>query len=315
VLVRVRAAGVCRSDLELLEGTRPPAFVKYPVIPGHEWCGTLEALGAGVDTLSVGQRVAAEGHAYCRSCAWCRQGDTNLCATYSEHGFTLPGGFAEYAVVRADLVHPFSARIGFDAAALAEPLACVVHGARRACLQAGATVVVVGPGTLGLLFVARAKLSRPSRLVAVAVDRSHERLARSLGATDYVIIDEDPVAQVMDVTEGRGADVVLEAAGSPEAVWLALAMARRGGAVALTGIAGGGQRAPLDTDVFCLKDLRVHGVFAYASRDFGEALRLIDGGAIDVKSLVTHTLPLGEFGRAFELLSGKEPAVKVLLRP
>jgi 2-desacetyl-2-hydroxyethyl bacteriochlorophyllide A dehydrogenase len=316
VLVKVAVSGICMSDVETWKGTRPPAYVKYPVIPGHEWCGTVEEVGPGVQGLRGGQRVAVEGHNFCGTCPWCRRGETNLCATYNEHGFTLPGGFAEYVAARADLAHPFSDALPFEAAALTEPLACVAHGIRRAQVQAGDTVAVLGSGTLSLLSVACARLSQPARTVVVSRSRTNERIARQAGATDYFTIDEDPVARLHDLTGGRGADVVLEAVGNESALPLSLDLARRGGTVVLMGIAGGGKRPLLEADVFALKDLRVHGVFAYTSRDYAEALKLIESGRVDVAPLITHRFPLPDFEKAFDLLATrKEPVVKVLLKP
>lgn len=316
VLVRVAAAGVCMSDVEVWKGTRPEAYVRYPVIPGHEWCGTVEEVGPGVKGLAVGQRVAVEGHNFCRTCAWCKRGETNLCVSYNEHGFTLPGGFAEYAAVRSDLAHAFSNALSFEAAALAEPFACVVHGTERAKVKPGDTVVVVGPGTIGLLAAAWAKMAQPKRLVVVGLDRANEPVARKMGATDYLTVKEEPAGRVREMTGGAGADVVLEAAGSESALPLALDLARRGGAVVLMGIAGGGRRLFMEADTLALKDLRVDGVFAYTTSNFAEALRLIESGRLDVQPLITHRFALQDFEKAFDLLgSRKEPVVKVMLKP
>ena len=316
VLVKVALAGVCMSDVEVMKGTRPHPYVRYPIIPGHEWCGTVEQVGPGVKRVVVGDRVAVEGHNFCRTCAWCSRGETNLCASYNELGFTLSGGFAQYVAVRADLAHPFAATLALEAAAMVEPFACVVHGAQRARVRREDTVVVVGPGTIGLLAVGWAAMARPARLVAVGLDRGNEALARRMGATDYLTMEQDPAAAIRAMTGGAGADVVFEAAGSETAVMLAFDLARRGGAVILSGIAGGGRRLLLESDVFTLKDLRVDGVFAYTTASFEQALRIIEAGKLDVRPLVTHTLPLQEFARAFDLLSRRpEPVVKVMLRP
>ena len=316
VLVKVGAAGICMSDVEMLKGTRPAAYVKYPVIPGHEWCGTVERLGPGAAGFGVGDRVAVEGHNFCRQCAWCRRGETNLCVSYSELGFTLPGGFAEYVAVRADLAHPFAKTLPFESAAMAEPLACVVHGAQRANVQAGDTVAVVGPGTLGLLAVGWAAMARPARLVAIGVDRANEGLARKMGATDYLTLDEEPAARLREMTAGAGADLVFEAAGSEKALPVAIDAARRGGTVVILSIVGSGRPMPLEANVFCLKDLRIHGVFAYTTRSFEQALRLVESGRLDVRPLVTHTFPLRDFQKAFDLLRNRsEAVVKVILKP
>jgi len=316
VLVRVAVAGVCMSDVEVMKGTRPLPYVKYPIIPGHEWCGTVEEVGSGVKRVAAGDRVAVEGHNFCRACVWCSRGETNLCASYNEIGFTLPGGFAEYVAVRADLAHPFAKALPFEAAAMVEPFACVVHGAQRARIHRQDTVVVVGPGTIGLLAVGWAAMARPARLVAIGLDRSNEATARKMGATDYFTVKDEPVAKVREMTGGAGADVVFEAAGSEAAVTLALDLARRGGAVILSGIAGGNRRMLLESDVFSLKDLRVDGVFAYTTASFEQALRIIESGKLDVRPLVTHTLPLREFEKAFDLLCNRpEAVVKVMLKP
>ena len=316
VLVRVGAAGICMSDVEIWKGTRPADYVRDPVVPGHEWCGTVEEVGPGVTGLTAGQRVAVEGHNFCGTCAWCRRGETNLCATYNEHGFTLPGGFAEYVVARADLAHPFSDALPFEAAALSEPFACVVHSIRLAPVEPGDTVAVLGSGTLSLLAVACVQQYRPARTVVVTRSRTNEKIARAVGATDYLTVDGDPRRGLLDRTEGRGADVVLEAVGHETAAPLAFELARRGGRVALMGIAGAGKRPALDPDIFALKELHVHGVFAYASRDYAEALKLIESGRVDVRPLVTHRFALQDFQKAFDLLLSRgEPVVKVILKP
>ncbi len=316
VLVRVASVGICMSDVELLEGTRPDAYVAYPVQPGHEWCGTVAELGDGVSGVTVGQRVAVEGHNFCRTCFWCRRGETNLCETYAEFGFTLPGGYAEYVAARADLVHPFSDALPYDVAALTEPAACAGHGIVRAQIQAGDTVVVIGPGTIGLLALAWAKLYAPRHLVVVGRSTRNESIARAMGATHYVTTARDAVSLVRELTGGRGADVVFEATGNRASIPVAIDVARRGGTLVLEGIGGATAVEPMDTDVFCLKSLHVHGIFAYASEHFVQALHLIENGRLDVSPLITHTFPLSEYERAFDLLrSRSERVVKVVLNP
>jgi 2-desacetyl-2-hydroxyethyl bacteriochlorophyllide A dehydrogenase len=316
VLARVASVGICMSDVELLEGTRPDAYVTYPVQPGHEWCGTVAELGAGVSGLRVGQRVAVEGHNFCRTCFWCRRGETNLCETYAEFGFTLPGGYAEFVAVRADLAHPFADLVPFDVAALTEPAACAGHGVLRAQIQPGDTVVVIGPGTIGLLALAWARLFTPRHLVVVGRSAKNETIARAMGATAYVASPNDAAALVRQLTGGRGADVVFEATGNRASIPVAIDVTRRGGTLVLEGIGGATAVEPMDTDAFCLKNLHVHGIFAYASRHFVHALRLIENGLLDVSPLITHKFPLAEYQRAFDLLKNQnESVVKVLLNP
>ena len=143
LLVRVGAVGVCLSDVELWEGSRPAAYIQYPVTPGHEWSGTVTEIGSGVAGFAVHDRVAVEGHNFCSTCFYCKCGETNLCSHYSELGFTLPGAYAEYVTVRADLAHKFSAALPFEVAALTEPASCVANGIVRANLDKHDTLVVV----------------------------------------------------------------------------------------------------------------------------------------------------------------------------
>ncbi len=316
VVVRVAAVGVCMSDVETWQGTRPSAYVRYPVTLGHEWSGTVVEVGPDVSGVQVGDRVAVEGHNFCGACPFCRRGQTNLCETYNELGFTLPGAYAEYVVVRADLAHPFRPDLPLDLAALTEPAACAGHGMLRAGVQPGDTVAVVGPGTVGLLGVAWAKGLGAGQIIVVGVDRLNEDFARAVGATEVVTLSEGPEERVRALTGGRGADVVFEAAGHPSASLLALNLVRRGGSVALVGIVGGEQTIALDPDLFCLKDVRVHGIFAYTSEVFVRTLRAIESGLLDVAPLITHRLSLADYRRAFDLLASRsEPTVKILLHP
>lgn len=314
VLVRVGAVGICASDVEVYEGTRPADYVRYPCQPGHEWSGTVVAVGDAVTHLKMGDRVAVEGHNFCGKCYFCQHGQTNLCQHYNEFGFTLPGAYADFVAVRADLAHLFSAALPFEVAALTEPAACAGHGLLRAEVRPGDTVVVIGPGTIGLLGVAWAKALGARRIIAVGVDRNNETFARAVGATHYITLADNAANAVRDLTEGRGADVVFESAGNPQAVLLALDLVRRGGTVVQVGIAGGDHSFRLSPDLACLKDLRLHGVFAYTSAVFVETLRRIESGELDVRPLITHRLPLAQFADGLALLKHKpEPVVKVVL--
>jgi 2-desacetyl-2-hydroxyethyl bacteriochlorophyllide A dehydrogenase len=316
VLVRVGAVGICGSDLEMVAGTRDPDYRCYPVVLGHEWAGEIVELDESMGQLELGQRVAVEGHNYCRRCRQCKRGDTQLCKTYSEFGFTLDGGYAEFVAARADLCHSFS-RVSSAEAALSEPTACSLHGVLRSGVQAGDTIVVVGAGTIGLLAVGLFSLYSPEKLIVIDRRGPQRSVALGMGATHYLVEEEDHVLEtVRDVTEGRGADVSFEAAGHPNAVQTAVAVTARGGKVVLEGISGSDRVEPFDLDQVVLADLRVEGVFAYPSHMFARALELIDSGLLDVKPLITHRLPLAEADQAFELIKDtQESTIKVLLEP
>lgn len=317
VLVRPRAVGICGSDLEILDGSRPEPYIRYPIVPGHEWAGEIVDIGPGVRHLKAGDRVAVEGHNFCGACFQCRRGFTNLCERYDEFGFTRDGGMEGLVAVRSDLLHTFNPELAFEQAAVAEPLACAVNGVELVDPEPCETVAVIGPGAIGLLGAALFSLTRPRRLIVVGRRSNNRAIAMQMGATDFIsTAEQDAVAEVLRLTDGRGADIVYEAAGHEQTVPLALDLARRGGRVVYEGIVGGGKQVALESDLFCLKALQVFGVFAYTGRHFERALRLIESGLLDVRPLITHRFPLSDFAQAFAVLGDRQAtALKVVLVP
>jgi threonine dehydrogenase-like Zn-dependent dehydrogenase len=312
VLVRVGAAGICGSDLELLEGRRPAPYVLYPIIPGHEWAGTVAALGAGVLGLEEGDPVVAEGFRACASCARCGEGRTNLCeAGYAETGFTHPGGFAEYLCVPAALVHRLPEGSDPAAAALLEPAACVAQGLLEAELRPGLDIAVVVAGTLGLLAVSLLRLTTPGRLALVGTRPDRLALGRELGATETCDVRrEDPVAVL-----GDRFDLVFEAASRPEGAETAIRLTRRGGTVVLEGISGVAGPT-LCADLLVLGHLRTQGIFGASRGAWRWVVELFSSGGLDPRPLVTHRFPLDRHEAAFALLRDRSAgALKVELVP
>jgi 2-desacetyl-2-hydroxyethyl bacteriochlorophyllide A dehydrogenase len=312
VLVRVGAAGICGSDLELLDGLRPPPYVRYPIVPGHEWAGTVEAVGTGVETVDVGAAVVAEGFRACGDCARCRESRTNLCtAEYAETGFTHPGAFADFLCIPAGLVHRLPPGSDLAAAALLEPAACVACGLLAAELRPDLSVAVVGAGTLGLLAVALLRLSSPARVALVGTRPDRLALGRELGAGETCDLRvKDPME-----TLGGDFDLVFEAASRPEGAATAAALARRGGTVVLEGISGGG-RPTIDPDLIVLGHLRVQGIFGASRAAWRWVVELFSSGQLDPSPLVTHRLGLEDFEAAFALLRDRDAgALKVELVP
>lgn len=315
VLVRVEAVGICGSDLELVRGTRDAAFCRFPVVPGHEWAGTVAETAAAHPHLPSGTRVVVEGHHFCGRCDACRAGRTHLCAHYDEYGFTRDGGYREYVAARADLCHPLE-RVTPDLGALSEPTACALHAVERSAITPRDRVVVIGAGPIGLLVAACAAARGPARLVVADVRDSTFDVARALGATDTVCAPATSLsAAVRDVLDG-GADVVIEAAGHPVAQVAAAELVARGGRLTILGIAGSDRTAPFNFDPLVFRDARVEAVFAYPSAVFARAVRLIDEGGIDPSPLITHRFALSDAPQALALLDARrERAIKVLLDP
>ncbi|MBX6754753.1 MAG: alcohol dehydrogenase catalytic domain-containing protein [Thermorudis peleae] len=316
VLVRSAAVGICGTDVELFEGRHPPEYCRYPLVPGHEWAGTVVALGPGVQHVAVGDHVAVEGFVACGTCRNCRRGLTDLCERgYDELGFTRPGGAAEYVVVPARQLHRLPPEAALDEAPLLEPSAVVVHSFLRAHPEPGDLVVVIGDGTIGLLAVQVARLYSPRAIVLVG--RHPERLAagRELGATETINArDGDPVMAFQQRTGERGADFVFEGAGRADAVEQAFAFARRGGTVALTGAAGAGAQLTIPSDLFVFKHLTVVGTFGASTVAWEQAVALFSAGLLRLRPLISHRFPLADYATALDTLRTRQPGViKVLV--
>ena len=294
VLVRVGAAGICGSDLELLHGTRPQAYCRYPIIPGHEWAGEL---------VDGGEPVVAEGFRSCGECERCQEGQTNLCiATYAETGFTHAGGFAEYVCVPARLVHRLPAGTDLGAAALIEPAACVAEGLLQVDLRAGLDVAVVGAGTLGLLAVMLLRQMDPGRLVLVGTNRKRLELGMQVGSSEAIEPGEGLDSQF---------DLVFEATNRPGGAQTALDLARRGGTVILEGINGSTQPSAI-SDSFALKQLRVHGVFGASSKAWRWVIDMFTLRELPFQRLITHRYRVDDYARAFATVEDRSSgAVKV----
>jgi len=316
VLVRPAAVGLCGSDLEVRDGRRPSAYVRYPVIPGHEWAGHVVALGAGVTGVECGTPVVAEGVRACGVCARCAEGRNNLCTgPYAETGFTHPGALAAELVVPAVLLHPLPAdRPLTAAAALIEPAACVATGVLEVGRPAaGSRVAVVGDGPIGLLAVSLLRLSSPGELLLVGSREARSALGGRLGATE-VVHRSDPGLAGGSASAGRF-DLVLEATNSGDGAATALRLARRGGTVVTLGISGAGVPA-IDPDVICLGQLRVQGVFASSRAAWRWVVSLHAAGLFPPMELITHRFPLERVEDAFEVLRDRAAgAVKVVVEP
>ncbi|MFH0518919.1 zinc-binding dehydrogenase [Streptomyces sp. M41] len=309
-LVRVHAVGICGSDREVYQGNRPEGYVRYPLTPGHEWSGTVEAVGAGVPDSLAGRKVVGEGFRNCQVCDRCHAGETTLCtAGYEETGFTRPGAMAATLTLPARLLHVLPDDCDLTAAALLEPAACVAAAAIKANALPGERVAVVGTGTLGMFAVQFLKAGSPGELLVVGTRGEREALSRRYGATDFRTRSAEGPPLPGDF------DVVIETAGSADAARTSAALLRRGGRLVLTGIPAPGAQG-LDPTDLVVRQLEVHTVFGAPPDAWAHTVRVFAAGLLDPLPLVTHELPLREFPRAIELVGSGDPGVgKVLLRP
>ncbi|MFD3656075.1 zinc-binding dehydrogenase [Streptomyces sp. NPDC058620] len=309
VRVRVAAAGICMSDREVYDGRRDPAYVRYPMVPGHEWAGTVDAVGQGVDPALTGRRTVAEGFRACGQCERCRCGETSLCtAGYDETGFTRPGAFADHLVVPARLLHLLADDADLRAAALLEPAAVVAAAVRAGAPEPGERIAVVGAGTLGLLAVQLLAAVSPGELTVIDPREERASLAVDFGAGD--------TRTPKQAEEVRGRyDLVVETAGAATTAADACLLARRGGRVVLTGMFTPGA-VGIDPVHLSLSQLTVRSVFGAPSAAWSYAVRAFTAGLLDPAPLITHEFPLERFAEAVALVGAGDPETgKVLLRP
>ena len=317
LLIRNHVALTCGTDLKMfLRGHR---LATPPLIIGHEFAGTVEKIGEGVEGFEEGMRIVAANSAPCMSCYYCGIGKPNLCDRLDEAlvGFSSPGAYAEYVRLPARIVkqntYEIPKDVPFEAAAFVEPLACVVHGIELSNIKARDLVFVIGAGPIGLLHVQLAKICGAGTVVVA--DASPERLQRAalLGA-DKTVTSDDPASQVKALTDNRGADVTIEAVGKPETWELAVRATRKGGTTVLFGGCPAGSTASIDTGIMHYGELTLKGVFHHTPSDVHESLRLISASQVKVASLVTHRMKLTEVEAALRLMQ-KGAAIKVAITP
>lgn len=318
VLVRVRACGICGTDLKIVQGayrgTWPP---QLPFVIGHEWSGEVVTLGPGVPEgrLRPGTRVVAENHAGCGRCRTCRAGRYNLCEHVRDPGFklyghTAPGALAEYAVRPAVVLHPVPDEVSDLAAALVNQGALTVHAARRVGIGPGATAAVFGPGLLGLLMI---QVARAAGATEVHVVGRGERLktAVELGATTVIDYEHgDPVSALRSASGGRGVEYAFDCTGNPAVVAQALAAVCRGGSVALLGLTGGAT-ASVPADTLTLDELNLLGVRS-SPNAYPAMIALLASGSVRTDPLTRDVYPLAEVSSAFAALERRESIRPIL---
>jgi L-iditol 2-dehydrogenase len=298
VLIRVAATAICHTDLEIYTGRHPG--VRYPLVMGHETTGVVEGVGAGVTRLGPGQRVLINPIIACGACDSCARGRENLCREAGLLGRELDGSLAEYLVLPERYAYPLPPELPLVAATLLETLATVRHAQRQVGVSPGDAVVVLGQGASGLLHTQLAKRSGAGPVIGVSRSGWKLDLALRMGA-DQVIdaANANPVAEVLRLTAGRGADLAIETTASPDLVRPALDLLRPGGKLLLYGISHRPVKG-FTTFPLYFKELTVFGSRALTPADVEPSIRLVASGAIDVDGFVTASYPLRRVAQAFE---------------
>jgi len=317
VLIRIAACGICGSDVHGYDGTSGRRIP--PIVMGHEAAGTIEQVGAGVNSLLPGDRVTFDSTIFCGQCEFCLRDEVNLCDNRQVAGvscgdYRRAGAFAEYIAVPSRIVYKLPADMPFAHAAMLEAVAVALHAVRLSTIQPGDTTLVIGAGMIGLLSLQAAAVARAARIFVADVDATRLKLAASLGATETLLASgADLVREVMKLTGGRGVDVALEAVGRNETVSAAIDCTRKGGTVTLIGNIAAEVTLPLQKVV--TRQIRVQGSCASAG-EYPEAIELVSAGRIQVAPLISAVAPLADGQQWFDRLHAREPnLMKVILDP
>lgn len=317
LLVKVQAALTCGTDLKVFRRGHHARMINPPALFGHELAGEIVATGEQVTRFQVGQRVVASNSAPCGECFFCRREQENLC----EDLLFNNGAYAQYMRIPDRIVEKNTYAIpdGLDArgAAMAEPLACVLHGVEDTGIRAGDTVTVIGLGPIGLMFVRLASLAG-ARVIAVGRRPQQLERAKSMGASELVISrpGSEPVEEVRSHTEDkRGSDVVIEAVGAPEAWRGAVNMARMGGTVNFFGGCPKDSQVCLDTSLLHYSELTLKASFHHTPRHVERALKIISDGDIKVNDFVIDEAPLRDLLNVFQHMMSHNGHLKTAILP
>jgi len=313
ILVRVRASGICGSDV--MEWYRKP---RAPLVLGHEIAAEVAQVGAGVDTVKVGDRVFVSHHVPCGSCRYCRAGHETVCDTLRTTNFD-PGGFAEFVRVPAINVNHgvflLPREISDEEATFVEPLACVIRGQRLADFRPGATMLILGSGVAGLLHIKLAKAAGAAKVIATDVVEFRKAAAQKAGA-DFVIDGrEDVPARLREANDGNLADLVVTCTGAPKAIAQGLASVDRGGTVLFFAPIDPAAKVDIPFNEVWREEVTITSSYGGSPRDIRDSINLLREKRLVVTDLVTHVLPLAKAAEGFRLVAAARDSIKVILRP
>ena len=302
VLIRIQACGVCGTDNSLFKGEYPGA---YPVVIGHEFAGVVTEVGKAVAGLKPGERVTVDPNRVCHACDYCRLGAEHLCENVSSMGVHRDGADAEYCVMPASNVHRIPESLSFEEAAFSEPLACAVHGVDLSGVRLGDTVLIVGGGPMGnLIAQCAARAGAAAVVVSEPIARRRE-LAAANGATHVIDPGRQDVGKELKKIRRIGADVVFEAAGNSAAQAACMPLARKGGTIVFFGVSPQDRLIQVNPFVINENELSIRGSYnnPFAT---ARAVAMLASGAVRVRGLISHRLPLKQYPEAFRLFGGPD---------
>ena len=290
ILVKVRACGVCGTDVHIVDGTSRST---PPVVLGHEYAGMIVDVGRAVHRVKPGDHVAVNPNISCGMCYFCCRGEVHLCANLRALGVDIDGGMAEFCLVPERQAYALPVDMSPERSAFVEPVSCAIHGIERANIRVGDTVVIIGAGTIGLIMLQLARNAGAARTIVIEPLDHKRLLAVDLGA-DIVVDqgDENPRDAVFDNT-GVGADVVIECAGNIAAAELAIDLARRGGTIELFGVCPTGETARIEPNKVYFRELTIVGSFINP-HTFSRAIDVLQTGRVRVDRFQINKFSLDE---------------------
>ena len=296
VRVKVKAAAICATDLEVLDGNIP---ANYPLTPGHEWSGVVEAVGSKEDESWIGKRVVGSNDVVCLKCEACRSGNWRYCDDFEEIGFKRNGAYAEYVIVPAYGLCELPESVSFVHGALCEPLGVALGTLEKAGAKFGDTCLIMGAGSIGLCILAAAKAMGMKKIVVCATTQRRLKIAEKMGASYTIATKEQDLMEEMKKIHPGGTDVVIDATGIEVCIQQCLKLARKGGTVALAGY-GRGKVMNIRIDDIHVNNLRVVG----AGNNWNQhknAVMLMEEGLVDIEHFATDLISIEEYEKGLEL--------------
>lgn len=314
VLIKIKYTGICGTDWSIYNGWY--SADKLPMIPGHEFSGTIEKLGKNAKNLKPGDRVTADINMGCGTCFYCIRGEKLLCDSFTQLGIHTDGCFAEYVKAPWMQVHKLPENLSFEQGAFIEPVSCVIHSAKAMDAKLGSSIAIIGCG-LGVLHARMAVLRACAPVIIFGDNRKRLQIAKDMGVDYAFHIDDvaDPVAEVMKITNGRGVDYAIEAVGKTKTYEQAFAMLRRGGKLTAFGIVGEQDTIPMRPYDFVLGEKKITGSCAGVGADWPDAMTLISNGRIDPRPLFSMKVPLEDLDWALHELRKDPTLFKIFVSP
>ena len=311
VLVRIMRIGICGSDIHVYHGKHP--FTRYPVTQGHEVSGRIEAVGSGVEGLSVGQKVTIEPQVCCGHCYPCTHGKYNLCEELKVMGFQTTGTASEYFAVDASKVTPLPETMSYDEGAMIEPLAVTVHAAKRFPELKGARVAILGCGPIGILLMQSCKALGAASVLVTDVSDYRLSVARSVGADYAVNTGETDMEQALrDAFGSDKADVIYDCAGSDITMGQAIRCARKGSTIVLVAVFS--KLASVDLAVLNDHELELNTSMMYRHEDYVDAIRLVSEGKVQLRPLMSRHFAFRDYLKAYQYIDeNREMTMKVII--